>query len=287
MAKKRKRPNVTQGRGSLGGEARRRMATARPARKGLPPSMVAKPLPAGQNLQGAQWVEGTPGVENPPVQPFLTAGDMSEIADRNAGWDQMLADIESSLSRLTAETNFTVSELEKERVQDLSQSADEMAGRGLFQSSIKDADLYDIEATARLRKDFVDTQLKTARLDAQNQRQIIQDNRDAFSSAINQRMTENAQGVQADQPIWKQEPTEGHWQPQTLPPPPKPPRPASLGPTAVDSQPQGPNYKSEAQARIGGKKGGRGKKIGTARPGRKGLGLKRVGTAGAGSAGIR
>ena len=241
---------------------------------------------------GMIFVPGSPGVRNDPVAPFMSAADISEDADRQAGWDSELSSIQSGLDKLGAETNFQLGQLDKQRAQDLESSADNMASRGLFQSSIKDADLYDIEATSRLRKEFVDTQLKNAVLDAGNQRKIIQDNRDAWAKALNQRMVDNAAGVNADQPIWKQAPTEGHWQPQTQPMPPSLAAPAGHG-TAQSGTPQ-PNMasgqgqlKSEAQQRIGGKKGGRGKVVGRV-TGTQRTGLGTVtGTVSQGSAGIR
>jgi len=248
---------------------------ATPGAAGLPAKAIAKP---------PVFVPGTPGIENQPVPPFWQSDDLAELGDRNFDWDQQLADIQSGLERLIFQTDYDKSQIDKSRVQELAATSDEMASRGLMQSSIRDADLYDIESTARLRKEFIDTQIKTAQMESERQRGLIQSNRDAFAEAYNKRGVENAQGVNADMPRYAQEPTAGHFEPVYTSPQtaPKMPQVISSGPQAQSRPGIRPNIeqgagslKAEAKSRMGGKKGGRG-----SRP--------KVGkVVGAGSAGIR
>lgn len=159
---------------------------------------VFKQTHAGQtpqqyNLQFQAAAASPP--PTPPVQPFLTPQDLQEVANFNFGNAINMADIDRALTDLQTQTSYQKQQNDTEAKQVSNQTSDQMAGRGLFRSSIKDAALYDIQAQNTLRQKFLDDQLTTAVLDAQTRKDAIAAAQRAFQSAMDARAAANAKSI--------------------------------------------------------------------------------------------
>ncbi len=136
-----------------------------------------------------------------PINPFLTADDLASIVNFNFGNASTLADVDKGMADLKTNTDFQRTDTNKRAVQGTVDTTDQMIGRGLFRSSIKDAALYDIEATRTLQNKFFDDQLTNASLDADRRKKGIADADAAFKSAMNLKAVENAAAASANQPV--------------------------------------------------------------------------------------
>jgi hypothetical protein len=90
-----------------------------------------------------------------PVAPMPSADDMVAV---NA-W---LTDYYTQLEDIDFDTKFSKGQNDKRAVENRSASDDAMAARGIFRSSLRDAAVYDIEATRSLANTFLDTKLQEA-----------------------------------------------------------------------------------------------------------------------------
>ncbi len=61
--------------------------------------------------------------------------------------------------RAQTDTDYQTAQTDRDSRRKLGSSMDEMVRRGLFQSSVKDSELYDIEAAKNIRKQFLNTNL--------------------------------------------------------------------------------------------------------------------------------
>lgn len=167
----------------------------------------------GGNTGGQTYVPGNPGVPTPTVQPFLRADQMANDATQQGRWRQDVIDIDSALQNLEAQTGLEQTNLEKSRVQSRDNVRSNTAAEGWVGSSVQDGDLFDIEATARLKRDYMQTNLETAKITAGNKKSAITDEKAAWDKALEQMKVENAAGVQTAMGPWQTEPTAGSWQP--------------------------------------------------------------------------
>lgn len=139
-----------------------------------------------------------PQPQMPVIEPFMTADDLLLFGQTMADFDKELQDIDFGLGELQANTDYELANLERDAQEARTDTNDDMAGRGIFMSSIRDGEIFDIDATAAIRKNLLDTQLKTAILNANNRRNLINTARENFQRAINQKMTDNAREASAD-----------------------------------------------------------------------------------------
>lgn len=187
-----------------------------------------RPAPAGKGKgkggkkadphAGEIW---NPGEENPTVAPFMTGEDMMAYAEARQAYEQQLADLDYSYATAVANTGYEKEQVTKGAVKGKSDANWDAAARGLFRSSIRDADLFDIDATAEMRKRFLDTQLDTLKLNTETQKAALDrmwnDPQTGYLHGLELKKIANAQGVAADMPQWKVEPG---WE--------KPPAPAKV-----------------------------------------------------------
>ncbi len=174
----------------------------------------AKPVAVNQQVAPAQnaahpdqhYVEG---VRNPTIDPFMRPEDMMAFADARAQYEQSLYDIDYELAKAAADTAYEKDQTAKQALLRSRDSRDDFAARGLAQASVRDADLFDIDATAALRRQFLDTELNTLRLRGQGMKTSIQTNWDTWMTGLNQQMVANAAEAAHDMPEWKTPP---HWE---------------------------------------------------------------------------
>lgn len=137
---------------------------------------------------------------DPSVAPFLTAEDMAAINEFTTDLGLQLADLDAQLGSLESQTTYQKEQVARESVQQTAATQDNAAARGVFQSSIKDAAIYDIEAQKTLQQKFLDDQLTRTRLDAGTRKRILQDSKTQFDTAMVAKKVENARAIAATLP---------------------------------------------------------------------------------------
>lgn len=141
------------------------------------------------------------------VNPFLTANDFDAINNFYTDLNSKLETIKSTVGVFDpttktwsggseeADTTYGKTQNDTNAKQGSSNAQDDAAARGIFQSSLKDATLYDIEAQRSLSNKFLDDKLSADRLTAGNQTQILANSKAAFDKDYG---SVDAQG----NPIW-------------------------------------------------------------------------------------
>lgn len=167
---------------------------------------------------------GTPGVRTPTIDPFMNDQDIKDNAEAGTQLFNTVATLDKALADMANDNMLKKVQINDQQRAD-SQSADESAAaRGLFHSSIRDGDLFDIDATAALRKAELDTQLNTLSIENNRQKDVALGAWREFQDTLGQKMVENAANAQADAPYWQTAPTKAqnvHHRLE-LPKPPKP-----------------------------------------------------------------
>lgn len=153
------------------------------------------------------------GVKSPDVQPFQRPEDQMNVSDRQAAMREAMFGIDNQLEQMRAQTQYDTGQIDKSAKYASRDTNDAMAARGLSQSSIKDAEIFDIEATARTRKEFLNSQLALADAQGQAQKLRLGDDFARFMEAMNKQMVANAGEVSAQQPEWLVKPQAAVMQP--------------------------------------------------------------------------
>ncbi len=160
---------------------------------------------SGGGSQG-QW---NPGEENPATQPFLTQQDIEEFAEAREQYEEGLRELDRNYEAKKHEAEYESAEIEKGRISNKDSANWDFAGRGLFRSSIRDADLADIDATAEIKKKFLSDSLNALAVYNQGQKQSMEARWNRYNEGLKRKEVENAEGVNANMPKWKVEP---HWE---------------------------------------------------------------------------
>lgn len=151
-----------------------------------------------------------PGVPTPVVQPFLTAEDLMAYAQARQAYESQLSELDANYSTSVTNTGYEKEQLTKSAISGKAEHSDDFAARGLFRSSVRDADLFDIDATAEMRKTFLDTQLNTLKLNTETQKHSLDEMwnnpETGYLHALDLKKVQNAQGVQGSLPMWSVEP---------------------------------------------------------------------------------
>lgn len=151
---------------------------------------------------------GTPGQKSPVIDPFMNADDMQSADEARAQLAATLAQQDYELSDLATSTEADKAAIDRQHPYDRRDASDEAAARGLFQSSIRDAELWDIDATAAIRKNLLDVGLSTKRIQSQNAKTAAQAAYDTFQANMHQKMVENAQAASENLPEYLVNPTD-------------------------------------------------------------------------------
>jgi hypothetical protein len=162
------------------------------------------------------------------VKPFMTAEDLMAYGDAHSKFRDTLNQLDFALESQRVEGEYEKTNIAKGAVQSRAEANDLAAARGLFHSSVRDAELYDINATAALRQNYLDRQLDTAQIQTQTQKVAAQNAWDDFQRGMNQKEVQNAQEVMANTPQYLVDPTK--------------PKPASgYKPRPIGPRPERPN----------------------------------------------
>jgi hypothetical protein len=161
--------------------------------------------------------------ELPPIQPFLRPEDLQALNDFQFTSANSLADVDKGLADLTTQTNYNRQQTDLGAKKSSSDATDNAIARGLFQSSIKDATLYDIEGQRARQQQLYTDQLNNATLDAQRRKTIVTQAQEALQNRLNDQAVENARQLSAQQSVPAPPPDPGA-------PPPAPAAPAAPKP---------------------------------------------------------
>ena len=188
----------------------------------------------GFKLGGKVYHEGTPGVPNPEIAPFMTSDDMMEDLNFDAQRDEAFRNADAALAAAKTDRDYNLRQVHEQFLKSTSAATDDMIGRGLFQSSVKDAALYDLEAQRALQDTYLNAAFKNQEIAAQSVKDSYLGQggyQERFDAAMGQKMVQNAQAAGQGMEPWKVAPTAGGFQPVAGPaaptskgPAPKPPK---------------------------------------------------------------
>lgn len=175
--------------------------TTNPGAAYKPPYKLAQPAAANAAAaQAAIAKVAAPQVKMATLAPFQTPTDIANEADARLRFESGTADIDSALENQRIEGEHAKGQIKKSATQATADTQWDMGARGLGQSSIRDGALYDIDATAALRRDFIDQQLRTATLQGQSTKQRLSTWWTSFQDAMKKQMVENAAAVPQSAP---------------------------------------------------------------------------------------
>lgn len=97
---------------------------------------------------------GTPAqhIPAPPVSPFLNPDEQNALDQSLSSFERQLLDADFQLGMEQLQSDQSAADIDRNAKQASAQTTDEMIGRGLFQSSIRDTALYDIEGQRQIRQ---------------------------------------------------------------------------------------------------------------------------------------
>lgn len=245
------------GGGGGGGGSKPKVAPAKPAKKSGPSIGPGKPAKGGGPGIGPGKPAGgggkggggggehageiyNPGIENPTPSPFLTQQDIEEYAEAREQYEEGLHNLDENYAAKKHEDEYEEAEIEKGRVSSKDSANWDLAGRGLFRSSIRDADLADIDATAEIKKKFLSDQLSALAVYNEGQKKAMEAKWNRYEEGLRRKEVENAEGISATMPKWQVEPG---WEkaPSTPKPPQQQQKPKNQGPKFKQNEPIGFN----------------------------------------------
>jgi hypothetical protein len=135
--------------------------------------------------------------------------------------------IDTALDQQRIDTEYQKGQTNSQAKQTQAQTADVMAARGIFSSSIADGARYDIEAQRMLANTFLDDKMTEATLSAGTQKTLLADAKKNFDANMLIKQTQNAQGVNdTNSRAWAD--AMASW---------VPPKPAKIGPAPAIKPP--------------------------------------------------
>lgn len=192
--------------------------------KGLPKPAPAKPAgPTPQQIKAytdaanagnKKYVPGKAGVANPTTTPFENADNLMERLGYESGRDLAFAELDSQLGQSKIERDYQLSQTDDAFNKNSAQNTDEMIGRGLFASSVKDAALYDLEATRAVQRSFLNDRFVQQELDAGRKKDMYTGKggfNERFNNAMDQKKIQNAKDINDERGPWAIAPTAGRW----------------------------------------------------------------------------
>jgi hypothetical protein len=178
----------------------------------------------------------SPAPASPPAAPFLTSAQQYKLGLFDASIAQKIAAEQARETQGTATTNAQLNAAKQTHDVNTDNTNQSTAARGLFQSSIRDADLNDIDATLAMRNNILNTNLQKLMTDATSAIGGLQTD---WATTHNYYNTIAAANAQAQTPVLPAPGTAG-----TSPTPARPAQPAPVSngfnavpkPTAVTVQ---------------------------------------------------
>lgn len=154
-----------------------------------------------------------PGQENPVVPPFMNAEDIMSYSQARSQYQQQLNELDFNYEQSQINTQREKEGITKREGYDLAGARNDMAARGLQRSSVRDADLFDINATAEMKKQALDTNLNTLKLHTDAEKSRLQsaweDPETGYMHGLQMKMAQNAMSASSEAGQWAVEP---HWE---------------------------------------------------------------------------
>lgn len=173
----------------------------------------AQPVSGGGSAPAPQEHEGetyNPGTPSPTVAPFLTPEQAIQASHEKQSYQEKLASLSYALEELKANTKYEAEGVQKRGVQEHASGEWNLAGRGLEHSSIRDADLYDIDATSATQQAFLHENLEHAEQHTAAEALKAETNwNNEYMPAVHALEVENASNAEAGLPAYTVEP---HWE---------------------------------------------------------------------------
>lgn len=130
-------------------------------------------------------------------QPFLNPDQSNQQIDTEDQYKQALWQMDTDYQNQSVQNEYDKSQIDKGATYGKRDTNDAMAGRGLSQSSIKDAEIFDIDATARARKQLMDNQLANMAVQNATRKEQLNTAFNDHQRAFNDMKVGNAAAVNA------------------------------------------------------------------------------------------
>lgn len=134
----------------------------------------------------------------PPATPYLTPAQQAALNRYDLGNSTAVGAQQRRISDSTFNTNQSLAQNASTRTLDTSNANQSMAARGLFESSIRDGDLNDIDATITMRNNILNTNLGRVITDANSAIGRLNTDYGITHGQYNQLAVENAQAITPD-----------------------------------------------------------------------------------------
>jgi hypothetical protein len=174
------------------------------------------------------------GIPTPPVAPFLTPEQMTALSQAYRDYNISVGDLDYQLGIQNIDTSYQKGQSDRKAVMDTEAANDNAVRRGIFQSSIRDSDLADIQATNATAKGRLDDLLAAATIHTDTQERALKGALDDMRQNYNVLAATNAAEVGKDQNPWLVEPNKDFA--------PTPPPGSSTGGPSVTSKPGTTTY---------------------------------------------
>lgn len=169
--------------------------------KPAPNALTPPAAPAGTDPWADAQMKPRPNASDhkPSVQPFLTGGQIVDAANQAFNQASSQANLDFSWGKTQKDTEMAKLQVQDSAKKALAATADAMAARGMFASSIKDAALFDLEAQRALQTRFLDDNLTIARTLYDTSSQALAAQAAAAAKGFNQLQVENANAISSQQ----------------------------------------------------------------------------------------
>lgn len=159
---------------------------------------------------------GTAGVKNDVINPFMNADQIMELQSKQQEQSDLFNNLDYALKNMIADTEYGNHQADEAAVAGRKDTNETSAARGLFNSSIRDAALFDVDATAMALK--TDNARKLDAMEQDNARQKLMANQamTEYQNALNQAMVKNAQDASVGMEEYKVAPTKAKTTQHTL-----------------------------------------------------------------------
>jgi hypothetical protein len=176
----------------------RNNAWANGARRALAkPASSATPAPAAATSAPTSAAPGAAPAAPARVDPFNTTGQVQD----KIGWDfsnaNSIEDLKGIVAQAGTQATYDSTQNERSAVVNQSRNSDNMAARGIVQSSVRDAASYDIEAQRALQKGLIDDTLHNVTTSANAKLEAIRVANQAYQTNYNAQAVENARAAEA------------------------------------------------------------------------------------------
>ena len=132
---------------------------------------------------------------NPPATPFLSVDQLQQQSDTQLSHDQQVQALNDQYAQAMLNSKYQQQAIEKARAQGVSGAQDNAAARGTFHSSIKDGQIYDINAQAANQQQQLQDQLNALNLSTASQVNLLDETLRRSNSAFNDMAVENAAAI--------------------------------------------------------------------------------------------